>query len=110
LSPMERLLVMPSAEDRTRFVVLEGNRRVTALKILAEPTLAEAVLTPVEQANVKKWSKKFHDGSPAEEVSCAVFATREEANPWIERRHRGEQGGVGIVSWGATESARFDAR
>lgn len=110
LSPMERLLVMPSPGDPNRYVVLEGNRRITALKILTEPALAEGGITAPQQKNLAKWSADYSKGSPVAEVECVVFGTREEANPWIERRHRGEQGGVGIVPWGATESARFDAR
>lgn len=110
LSPMERLLVMPSEQDATRFVVLEGNRRLVALKILAEPTLADAVLTPAQRKKLQKWSAEYRRRGEVDRAECVVFTTREEANPWIERRHRGDQGGIGIVRWGATEAARFDAR
>lgn len=110
LSPMERLLVMPAEQDANRFVVLEGNRRLTALKILAAPALADGVLTPAQRQRLQKWSAEYRKRGEVERVECVIFTTREEANPWIERRHRGDQGGVGIVRWGATEAARFDAR
>lgn len=110
VSPGERLLVMPSEQEPGRFIVLEGNRRLVALKILADPGLATAVLTPAQQKNLLKWSAEYKKRGEIQVVECAVFPTREEANPWIERRHQGEQGGVGIVPWGATEAARFAAR
>lgn len=110
VSPGERLLVMPSEQDAAHFVVLEGNRRLVALKILADPTLATAVLTPAQQKNLAKWSTEYKKRGEVDAVECVAFTSREEANPWIERRHQGEQGGVGIVPWGATEAARFAAR
>ncbi len=110
VSPGERLLVVPSEQDGGRFVVLEGNRRLVALKILADPTLTVAVLTPAQQKNLAKWSTEYRKRGEVEGVECVIFPSREEANPWIERRHQGEQGGVGIVPWGATEAARFAAR
>ena len=110
LSPIDRLIVMPAPTDSSRFIVLEGNRRVTALKILAEPALAEGILTPVQIKNLRKWGTDYRARGMTEIVPCAVFATRAEADVWIERRHRGDQGGLGVVRWGATESARFDAR
>jgi hypothetical protein len=110
VSPGERLLVVPSEQDAGRFIVLEGNRRLVALTILTDPTLATAALTSAQQKNVAKWSTEYKKRGEVKAVECVVFTSREEANPWIERRHQGEQGGVGIVPWGATEAARFAAR
>ncbi len=110
LSPMERLLVMPAPADPMRFIVLEGNRRLTALRMLGEPAVAEAELSPAQLRNLRKWSAAYRERGEIETVSCVVFDSRSEANVWIDRRHRGDQGGVGVVRWGATESARFDAR
>lgn len=97
VSPMERLLVIPAEQDAGRFIVLEGNRRLTALKILAEPTLADTVLNPSQQKRLKKWSAEYKKRGEVDLLECVVFASREEANPWVERRHRGDQGGLGIV-------------
>lgn len=110
LSPTERLIVMPSPQQIGQFIVLEGNRRLTALKVLANPALADPVLTPGQQKNLKSWQIEYLTHGAVDKVECVVFPSREEANPWIERRHRGEQGGAGVVAWGATESARFAAR
>jgi hypothetical protein len=110
LSPMDRLLVVPDPADPKRDIVLEGNRRVTALKMLAEPAVAEGVLLGPQMRNLRKWSGTYRARGETETAPCVVYDTREEADPWIVRRHRGDQGGAGVVRWGATESARFDAR
>jgi hypothetical protein len=110
LSPMDRLIVMPAPGDAKRFVVLEGNRRVTALKMLGEPAVAEAALLGAQMKNLRKWSSVYRARGEIETAPCVVFDAREEADSWIVRRHRGDQGGAGVVRWGATESARFDAR
>lgn len=110
LSPAERLIVMPHPATAGRFVVLEGNRRVTALKILAEPSLAEDAIEDTDLNKVMAWGKKFVASGNAEKIPCAVFQNREEADPWVELRHQGEQGGVGVVPWGALENARYAGR
>ena len=110
LSPIDRLMVMPSSDDASRYVVLEGNRRVTVLKILAEPTLAESVLSAAQLKRLRHWSDAYQARGETARVTCVVFGNRDEASVWIERRHRGDLGGLGVVRWGATEAARFDAR
>ncbi|EBJ8061661.1 hypothetical protein F6558_22590, partial [Salmonella enterica] len=40
LDPSENILVYPSEEEDGFFIVAEGNRRVTALKLLLSPKLA----------------------------------------------------------------------
>lgn len=39
LNPSELVIVTPSESDKKIYFVLEGNRRVTALKILSNPSL-----------------------------------------------------------------------
>jgi hypothetical protein len=110
LSPIERLIVTPAADHAKRFVVLEGNRRLTALKILSEPALAAPVLTAAQVKKLNRWSADYRNRGEIARVECVIFETRDAAGAWIERRHRGDKGGLGIVRWGATEAARFDAR
>ena len=109
-STFERLFVTPSSDNPNRFIVLEGNRRLTALKLLAEPKIGQDVLPAAQHRKVKAWSDQYHARGEVKTIECLVFAVREDANPWIERRHMGDQGGVGIVRWGGTETARFNAR
>lgn len=109
LNPADRLIVTASDVDPRRFIVLEGNRRLTALKILGEPSLAEGSLRGLTFARLAGWAKRFAS-SPIRTVDCVVFESRKAANPWIERRHTGERNGVGVVRWGTMEKARFDER
>jgi hypothetical protein len=85
-------------------VVLEGNRRLTALKLLEIPTLVPADLPDSLAKGFRELSARY---SPPATVSCAVVADRQEAQHWLELRHTGENDGVGVVQWGATEKARF---
>jgi hypothetical protein len=110
LSPLERLIVTPAPDQPKRFIVLEGNRRLTALQILSEPALAASNLTPAQMKKLNRWSAEYRNRGEITRVECVVFESRDAAASWIERRHRGDKGGLGIVRWGATESARFDAR
>lgn len=45
LSPIEPLLVMPANNSKTQFVVIEGNRRVTSIKLVENLTWQLARVT-----------------------------------------------------------------
>ncbi len=110
LNPSDLAIVMPLKDDeRGRYTVLEGNRRLAALKALEAPeTLVGAVDKPVLDG-IRDLSKRYL-ASPVESVPCVVLKDREEAAHWIRLRHTGENDGAGIVRWGADEAARFSAR
>lgn len=110
LSLVERLIVTPAPDQPKRYIVLEGNRRLTALRILSEPALAAPVLTSALMKKLTRWSADYRNRGEIARVECVVFENRDASSAWIERRHRGDQAGLGIVRWGATEAARFDAR
>jgi hypothetical protein len=98
LSPIESALVARLPDGLT---VLEGNRRVAALKLLQKPDLA----------NDSKLEKVFADlakaGAHPTEVDCVEVADRDAARHWIDLRHTGANGGVGVDQWNATQKARF---
>jgi len=106
LNPSELPMVIPSGDDKS-FIVIEGNRRLTALKLLLAPSLVSSLNLP--EGTVKK-IKVLHEkakNSLPTEISCTVFETRGEAKHWIELRHTGENGGVGIVPWDGIQTQRF---
>ena len=113
LDPSELVIVTPnrSAPNRSdgdKFVVLDGNRRLTALRALENPDLvADVVPTGVAQA-IRQLGSRYK-AEPVEELLCLVCENRSEANQWIELRHSGERGGAGQVPWGPDESDRFRA-
>jgi len=101
--------VMPSEESEGEYVVLDGNRRITVLKLLENPLLAEGAIDNSTLDKIKRLSVRF-DKKPITEFECVVYADREEADPWIELIHRGQAQGAGLVEWDGQVAARYDAR
>ncbi|MEA3076445.1 MAG: hypothetical protein QOF60_1353 [Actinomycetota bacterium] len=99
LSPIDEVLVL---QNRTgTYTVLEGNRRIAAIKLLSNPTLA--VGGPWETA-FKRLAAKAN--LPAM-VRCAVATSREEAQHWLQLRHTGQNEGAGVVPWNSESTQRF---
>ncbi|WP_189854516.1 hypothetical protein [Streptomyces poonensis] len=101
LNPTELIVVMPEGDLN---IVLEGNRRVAALKLLNKPSLA-----PTEQLQ-RKFAAIAASGEVPRRVQCVVAETRQQAAPWIKLRHTGENEGVGVVKWSSAEVSRFGGR
>ncbi|NRB57726.1 MAG: hypothetical protein HRU39_17355 [Salinicola sp.] len=94
LDPTELQLVTPQGIDG-EFIVLEGNRRLTALKLLQKPDLCP------DESLIKSFlaiRAKMEDEAPRE-IECSVVASREDGDVWLEIKHTGENGGVGRVGW-----------
>ena len=107
LNPLEPPVVTPSGDGR--YIVIEGNRRLGALKALENPdSLADAV-SPGTLKEIRKLSKAYH-ASPIDFVQCIVAPERTDIDHWLELKHTGENEGAGIVRWGADESSRFKSR
>jgi hypothetical protein len=100
LNPSSRLIVF---KEKNRFTDGDGNRRLTALKILETPSLADSY------PRIKKKIQQIlgTKGSVPTEVSCVVFMQRKQARRWIENNHDGEQEGRGVVRWNAEQKDRF---
>ncbi len=105
LNPADRVMVTEDEKEKGQFIVLEGNRRLTALKLLNNSDIAPT----------KEWQKRFSrlrptNYSPIKRIPCVVFEDVEKAFHFIELRHLGQSGGAGIVSWEAEQKARHDQR
>ncbi|MCP9491891.1 MAG: hypothetical protein MSC31_18745 [Solirubrobacteraceae bacterium MAG38_C4-C5] len=98
LSPIDRMLVIRNGRN---FTVVEGNRRLAAVKILANPDLAED--TVIESA-IRRVAR---DADVPTEVDCAVAPSRDNAEHWMVLRHAGEAEGAGVVRWNAFATNRF---
>lgn len=104
LNPLELPAVSRQADGR--FIVLEGNRRLVALKALDNPdTLTDAV-TPRTLTEIRKLSKQYQE-APIDSVECIEVKDREEIEPWLRLKHTGENQGAGLVRWGPDEADRF---
>ncbi len=106
ISPLERTMVMPlTGKMKGHYVVLEGNRRVTALKLLHEPGLCSTSRDRNRFTALANTAKELPS-----ELSVAIVKDRDEADPWILVRHQGEQNGAGTVPWGTAASERYSSR
>ncbi len=109
LSPMDRFLVIRS-ERAGKFTVLEGNRRILALKLLKSAPLVHDLDMP--DAFRKRLLAAGHSfkSSRVEPLDCYEVADRAEGTEWIVRRHTGQNAGRGIVDWSGLAAARFRGR
>lgn len=87
------------------FVVMDGNRRTAALKLLANPSLCPADLSGIKDriANLAT----LHSENVLDEVECLVTNDRDAVIQYILTTHTGEQGGAGQVDWNALMQAAF---
>ncbi|WAC70566.1 ParB/Srx family N-terminal domain-containing protein [Microbacterium sp. SL75] len=108
LDPINPPIVM---REGNRVVVLEGNRRFAALKLLRNPDIAIAPATQKALARIRK--KAIDLGQTGEgpgQVDCYVVDDRDAAQRWIELRHTGQNDGVGTDPWNSYQSAAFRPR
>lgn len=89
----EQLLVVSIGDNK--YKVLEGNRRLTSIKLLNEPELAS-----VKKASVKQVyeESEFHP----QEIPCLIFKNEDDVRKYLGFRHI-----TGIKPWGLTEKSRY---
>ena len=88
----ESLLV---TEENGKFVVIEGNRRLTSTILLNDPKLAQIHKKKIDQV-IKETSAR------PTELPCIVFSSREDINKYLGYRHV-----TGVKSWGILQKARY---
>lgn len=109
INPSELTIVTPDESGTDEYLVLEGNRRIAAIKLLANPTLADLGKKQSVAKFFEEYGQKFR-ANPIELLRCVIFDRREDATHWIELKHTGENKGVGVVSWDSEAVARFKQR
>jgi hypothetical protein len=98
LSPLDVICVVYEGRQP---VVVEGNRRVAALKLLRRPSLAGHKVIAAELTKIGA------NGKGPDKIDCYVAASREDARHWIELRHAGEMDGVATKRWSSEQTNRF---
>jgi hypothetical protein len=109
LSPLDTIAVYPSMEYKGKYVVAEGNRRITAIKILNNPV----IISLINDSLFRKFlSLRDIYKNLITEVEAVVFnnPTDEMLTHWIETRHMGEQYGIGVARWNSKQKMRFDKK
>jgi hypothetical protein len=104
LSPFDLMMVCPT-DDKGLYRVIEGNRRITALKLLHQPALAHG--TSLEKTIREIVGKR--DGKSINKCRCVIVENKQAAYLWIERKHDIGLEGAGTERWGAMAIRRAQA-
>jgi hypothetical protein len=107
--PTTLIAVLAVGDTHKRYQVIEGNRRVLAIKALETPSLISPAFSQRDQRRLARLSGEY-SRKPLHELPGVLFKDEEEALHWIEMRHTGQNQGRGLVDWGSDEQDRFNAR
>lgn len=106
LDPGDSLYVIEAEADGD-YIVLEGNRRLSALKVLFGPDVLDSTgISATMKKSLLRAASGF-DTDEFGEIRCVCFEGRAEAQAWILRRHTGDMDGEGRINWGPIEIQRF---
>ena len=102
-NPLDRLGVIEHPKLPDHFVIREGNRRLCAMQLLRDPERAPTV------AIQKVFQRIASGGRPVpDEVQAVLFRKKPSARVWMSVKHEGPQGGLGTLTWGPNQKARFN--
>ena len=91
----EMLLVVPDKNDKGKYIVVEGNRRLTAVLLLSKPELSKVKKVSVKEIFDKA---KYHP----QELPCLVFNEKADIQKYLGFVHI-----TGKKSWRMLEKARY---
>jgi len=104
LNPFDLPMVIDAEDGNQNYIVVEGNRRLTAISLLLDPDLAKD--TPVYKA-FSGLRKKHIDAIP-KVLNCVIAQNKPSALVWINRKHANGLEGAGTEAWTAMAKARAD--
>ncbi|MBQ0977566.1 hypothetical protein [Micromonospora sp. M61] len=93
-----------AVKQGNKYLILEGNRRFAALKLLRDPALA------YDNEHERAFRRAAALGTPPSAIYTLVCKSKEEADRWIVYRHTGENGGRGTKRWSAEQAATYRRR
>lgn len=96
MNPTDKPLVIKGTEDN-QYIVLEGNRRLTSLKLLCNPDLIPDDFASLRKKFIKLRAER-QKNIPLY-IDCEVCADRMEADIWIKRKHAQGLNGIGVEQW-----------
>lgn len=101
LNPSTVPIVFYTSEGK--YIVKDGNRRVTAIKCLMYPSKIK------NNPALKKYFTRLNktiDRKLFQRIDCKVSNDEDEINQWVEINHQGEQDGIGQSKWDSVAKAR----
>jgi hypothetical protein len=107
LNPNDKIQVTVSNHDKTKFNVLEGNRRVVALKLLSNPDILDG------HAALKKRFSKLHAENKSKilkSVECTIYDDPKEADIWIGIKHGYGKTGTMTDGWTPYQKERYEEK
>jgi hypothetical protein len=104
LNPFDLPMVIDAEDGNQNFIVVEGNRRLTAINLLLNPELAKD--TPIHKA-FTGLNKKSSDAIP-KVISCVIAQNKQTALVWINRKHANGLEGAGTEPWTSMAKGRAD--
>lgn len=94
LNPTESWAIV---QEEGKYVVLEGNRRLVACRLLDNPRKAP---DPQTVATFERIKRGVRTTSSYLNPSCVEFEHRADARYWIHLKHHGAGSGEGTAPWG----------
>jgi hypothetical protein len=108
-NPNDWPMVITYAHDISQYLVLEGNRRITALKILNNIDLLDDQKHASLKNKFKALISSVKKPVPTT-IWCNVYEDSAEADYWIKLKHTGSNEGVGIVDWSNQANLRYQEK
>jgi hypothetical protein len=96
----ETPLVYPEGKG---FIVFDGNRRVTCLKLLSDPRRAPTV----ELREFFEQLRATCESHLPDNIDCQIETDRDQIDEILFRRHTGSQSGVGQINWDDRMKSNF---
>lgn len=106
VNPADITIVTPDTKNPLKYLVQEGNRRTTILKLLNNPDLADKQFKFIHSSRFKELADEFAS-NPITELHCVVYPAKEDTDHWVQLKHTGNNEGIGTESWDAQQAARF---
>jgi len=89
----------------SKYVVKDGNRRISALKLLNRPFLSPEKSVQERFERLARIAEQ--NGNLIHQVDCQIGTSLDNVNEYISRVHTGENGGVGRKQWGSLQQEYF---
>ena len=96
--------IILSKDENNEWLVREGNRRITALKILNNPSI---VSEKSVRSRFSKITKKY-DGKIPDNVECISCDDESCILDYLDRLHTGAREGTGRIDWSPENKSQFD--